>query len=227
MAVLLAALLAVFVMWAVLIIHELGHFVACLLMGVPVESFKLGSPVGPRLHLRLGKYFLQVSLLPFEASTIPKEGEEKDLRQTMPGRLAIVGAAGPVANLLSVGVLALTLGLGDKFWLSLTPFGLFSLGFGSIGVPLTVISTLIILLMEGPGGVLPAFAVLSVAGAIFSLLPFPLLSDGDLVMGILTKFDLSRKRVATIGVCYTTFLMLIAAVITAEGSWVRLSQWLF
>lgn len=114
----LAVLVAGFVVWAALIIHELGHFVACLLARIPVESFYLGLRGGPRLRFRVGGCSFQISPFFVFGGGV---AAGQDLRQVSLGRRLMFSLGGPVANLLSAVMLVLTLSLGDGPWFYFVP----------------------------------------------------------------------------------------------------------
>jgi regulator of sigma E protease len=137
---------------ALIIIHELGHFIVARLLKVDVEEFGLGFP--PRiatLFYAWGTRF-SLNLLPFGGFVRPK-GENDP---TVPGGLAAsrpwvrlsVLFAGPMANLL-VGVF------------------LYALIFSKIGMPITNQVQILEIAENSPAaqaGLLPGDLILSVNG---------------------------------------------------------------
>ncbi len=93
------------ILGGLIVIHELGHYVACLICGIQVKEFGLGLP--PRL-LKLGEWqgtTLSLNWIPLGGFVRP-EGEfdsrmPKGLAASPAGRRITVFAAGPLANILA------------------------------------------------------------------------------------------------------------------------------
>jgi regulator of sigma E protease len=96
------------VLAALIIVHELGHFIAARVLKVEVEEFGLGFPPRIATLFYAGKTRFSLNLIPFGGFVRPK-GENDP---SVPGGLAAASpwvrlgvlSAGPLANLL-VGVL--------------------------------------------------------------------------------------------------------------------------
>ncbi len=95
---------------ALVLLHELGHFLAAKALGIEVEEFGLGLP--PRL-LTIGEWGgtrFTINLIPLGGFVRPKMGatpEEPDaLRRATPPKRIVTLLAGPFMNLL-IGVLLL------------------------------------------------------------------------------------------------------------------------
>ncbi len=91
-----------------ILIHELGHFLAAKALGIEIEEFGIGFP--PRL-LRLFEWrgtVFTLNLIPFGGFVRPKgEGDPSKpdaLAQAPPLRRAVVILAGPLMNLLVGGL---------------------------------------------------------------------------------------------------------------------------
>lgn len=114
MGIVLRIAIGVVALFFLVLIHELGHFLAALLFGVKVESFSLGF--GPVLfHKKIGGTDYRFSAIPLGGYCGLKG--EKDLQKALdencavldaerdslygvhPLKRAAIGAAGPVANL--------------------------------------------------------------------------------------------------------------------------------
>ncbi len=101
----LGVLLALIVLSVLVILHELGHFVAARLSGVTVDEFGLGLP--PRIWgKKIGKTLVSINLLPFGGFVRPDEDSlnSKPLRSQ-----AFITVAGVLVNFF-VAYLLLTFG---------------------------------------------------------------------------------------------------------------------
>ena len=95
----------IFALAAMVILHELGHFIACRIFNVEVEEFGLGFPPRATTLFEAGGTKFTLNWLPFGGFVRPK-GENDP---SIPGGLAAanpwvrmaVFAAGPLMNLLS------------------------------------------------------------------------------------------------------------------------------
>lgn len=98
----------------IILVHELGHFVAARAIGVHVETFSLGF--GPTLFgIRLGETNFRISALPFggyvrmldEQTGGENVDDPRSFQSKARWQRAIVIIAGPVMNIvLAVGILA-------------------------------------------------------------------------------------------------------------------------
>ncbi len=117
----------------VVIIHELGHFFAAKLCGVDVESFSVGwGPVFLRKKWHGTEYRLSVlplggycgmkgenayrTALEEKLDYIPEE--EGGFYSVHPLKRVIIGAAGPVANLILAFIILTIVGMGDYTYYS-------------------------------------------------------------------------------------------------------------
>src|SRR3972149_3737189 len=100
----LVVLWTVLMVLSILVIHETGHFVMALLVGLPVKSLHLGIPLGPQIRTKLGKYPFTISLLPFGMAVMIDE--EMMWRIPLPRRV-LVFLSGPVAHLAAAIILSL------------------------------------------------------------------------------------------------------------------------
>ncbi len=101
----LGVLLALIVLSILVILHELGHFVAARLSGVTVDEFGLGLP--PKIWgKKVGKTLVSINLLPFGGFVRP---DEKSLDSKPLGAQAFITIAGVLVNFF-VAYLLLTFG---------------------------------------------------------------------------------------------------------------------
>ncbi len=106
-------LLFVLVLGFLVLVHELGHFLAARAVGIPIEEFGIGFP--PRLVTLFtwkGTRFT-LNLIPFGGFVRPKQGPTPDspdaLRAAPPKHQLLVLVAGPLMNLVTALVLFLVL----------------------------------------------------------------------------------------------------------------------
>ncbi len=98
-----------------ILIHELGHFIAAKLSNIPVQIFSVGF--GPKLwSFRKGKTEYRISALPIAGYVLPEVEDVDDFFQIDPSRRIAFALGGPLANIIMavicLGFLnALTMGL--------------------------------------------------------------------------------------------------------------------
>lgn len=98
-----------------LIVHELGHYIAVRLCGIPVEGFSIGF--GPIIwHKRVAGTDWKVKLMPLGGAN---EIEEDALMNLPAWKRMCIFAAGPGINLiLAIIALSVVYGLKDSFSIS-------------------------------------------------------------------------------------------------------------
>lgn len=92
--------LIIFILISFLIlIHELGHFIAAKLADIPIERFSIGF--GPKLwSFTKGKTEYRLSVLPIGGYLLPEIKNINDFYQTPSSRRIIFALGGPSANLI-------------------------------------------------------------------------------------------------------------------------------
>ena len=100
----------------VILLHELGHFIAARITGIRVKIFSIGF--GPKLlSWKKGVTEYRISMIPIGGYLLPDINEEKDYFAIPIVRRIIFAAGGPAANIIaSIILLALIRILqGDPF----------------------------------------------------------------------------------------------------------------
>jgi regulator of sigma E protease len=82
-----------------ILIHELGHFIAAKLSSIPIEIFSIGF--GPKLwSFRLGRTEYRISALPIAGYVLPKMEDPDDFFQIGSPRRIAFAMGGPTANII-------------------------------------------------------------------------------------------------------------------------------
>jgi len=103
----------VLVLGSLIVVHELGHFLACRALKIPVDEFGIGYP--PRLVTLFTWRGTKFSLnwLPFGGFVRPKGENDLDipdgLAATNPWKRILVFLAGPTMNLLTAVILSIAI----------------------------------------------------------------------------------------------------------------------
>jgi membrane-associated protease RseP (regulator of RpoE activity) len=210
---------------SILVIHEAGHFVMALLVGLPVKSLHLGIPLGPQIRTKLGKYPFTMSLLPFGAAVMIDD--EVMWRMSLSKRM-LVFIGGPLANLAAAMIVSLIVfGPEEGIRRGLTTVVLSLLGplmiatgqvpVSDISGPVGIVSISARVVSMAPLiGTVMMFTIVSAALGAINLLPIPGLDGGQVVMHSLVRLGMSRKweRWSTYG--SLTLLIVGMALITVK-----------
>jgi regulator of sigma E protease len=82
-----------------ILIHELGHFIAAKLSNIPIEIFSVGF--GPKLwSFQKGQTEYRLSALPIAGYVLPKIQNGGDFFQIAPSRRIVFALGGPLANVI-------------------------------------------------------------------------------------------------------------------------------
>jgi len=105
MAGLLSSLLpTLIVLGALIFIHELGHFIACKLVGVGVERFSIGF--GPELfHFHYQGTRVSLALVPFGGFVKPKGESEEEVKEAPEPDAYLTKGVGPKILIVTAGVI--------------------------------------------------------------------------------------------------------------------------
>jgi regulator of sigma E protease len=82
-----------------ILIHELGHFIAAKLLDIPIELFSIGF--GPKLwSIRIGQTEYRISALPIAGYVLPKIKDFDDFFQINSHKRIFFALGGPAANII-------------------------------------------------------------------------------------------------------------------------------
>lgn len=82
-----------------ILIHELGHFIAAKLSNIPIEVFSIGF--GPKLwSFQIGKTEYRISAIPIAGYVLPKMEDPDDFFQIDSSRRIAFAMGGPIANII-------------------------------------------------------------------------------------------------------------------------------
>jgi len=103
----------VFVLGALIFVHEFGHLIACKLLGIEVEEFGFGYPPRALKLFELGGTKFTLNWIPFGGFVRPKGQDDPSisggLAAASPWKRIAVLMAGPIMNLLTALVLFFTI----------------------------------------------------------------------------------------------------------------------
>jgi len=82
-----------------ILIHELGHFIAAKLSNIPIETFSIGF--GPKFwSFRIGQTEYRISALPIAGYVLPKMEVPEDFFKIGSSRRIAFALGGPLANII-------------------------------------------------------------------------------------------------------------------------------
>jgi regulator of sigma E protease len=224
-------LVVVLLLALLILIHEIGHFLAAAALGIPVERFSIGF--GPKLwSFKRKETEYWISAVPLGGYVLPAVRDERELLQIPWGKRILFCLGGPAANLALPVVLFMVLNLmaGD-----VSMHGIFVKPVVQTAELLCRIVTGLPQLFARPdalSGVVGIVAaggefvrsdvtravhftiLLSVNLAVFNLLPIPVLDGGKIVLYLLEKLHRKAVRLyvplTVIGVVLIVALLLYA-----------------
>jgi len=224
-------LAVVMIIGTLILIHELGHFLAARAAGIPVELFSVGF--GPALlKKRIGATEYRLSLVPLGGYILPAVRDEHDYFLIPVRKRVIFAIGGPAANMIVVpilyGVMSViqagfsaqgaiiepltqTALLTQKIIVSLSNlFSQHSSVMGIVGI-----------LHQGgrfiSGGIINIIKlalILSANLAVFNLLPLPALDGGKIILSLLEKIS-TRLRKIYVPIMIIGWLLIIGLMIYA------------
>jgi len=210
---------------ALILIHELGHFLTAVKLGVPIERFSLGF--GPKLISRRWKGVeFRLSMIPFGGYVLPKVKEIDDFYAIPIRKRILFSMGGPLANFIAAYLILLFINIyqagltGDILFTPLVQMISMTLGiFVSYGLLIqepTAVSGAVGMVSQGGQFVgssmvnLMVFTTfLSINLGLFNLLPIPALDGGKILFAVLEKVSL-RTRKLQLPVTIISILFLIA-----------------
>ncbi|HOD15313.1 MAG TPA: site-2 protease family protein [Spirochaetota bacterium] len=220
-----------FIIGLLILIHELGHFLAARAVGIGIETFSVGF--GPALwKKRSGDTEYRFSLVPLGGYVLPATADENDYFRIPVYKRIIFSLGGPAANLaLMLPLIALYNALGAGF----TAAGVFVEPFRQTGTLLLSIlgslqglftrpdsmSGIVGIMHQGgrfiDGDALHALRlafILSANLAVFNLLPLPVLDGGKIILCLLEKMH-HRLRNIYVPVMVAGWILIIGLMIYA------------
>jgi regulator of sigma E protease len=222
---------ALAIIGTLILVHELGHFLAARAVGIGIEVFSIGF--GPALwKTRSGGTEYRISLVPLGGYVLPAVSDENEYFRIPVYKRIIFSLGGPAANLLLILPLA---GLYNVLSAGFTPAGVFIEPFrqavhliaailGSLGSLFSrpeSISGIVGIMHQGGrfigGDALHALRlafILSANLAVFNLLPLPVLDGGKIVLCLLEKAS-HRFRKIYIPVITAGWLLIIGLALYA------------
>jgi regulator of sigma E protease len=194
-----------------IILHELGHFLAAKWMGIPIARFSLG--MGPKVWgFTMGETEYWLSMIPCGGYVLPAITDEEAFYKIPLNRRLLFSLSGPAANILGA---FLCLSLLNIAKIGCSVASAIDLPLEQIWRMALRIVTAIPLLFSQPehlsgivgiiaaGGaqvglslvkLLEFSVLLNVNLAVFNLLPIPPLDGGKIVMGLLRKIHQPLRR---------------------------------
>jgi len=220
------ALLAILLIGFLIFVHELGHHLAALWMGIPVARFSLGF--GPVLYRkRIGETDYCLSSIPLGGYVLPRCESDQEFFEIPVGKRIVFSLGGPVANF----AFALVLLAVARWWTNgLSWNGLFVWPLTELARQSLALLAVLPQLFTRPdqfsgvvgivsigktlvgSGLLSAisFAVLlNLNLAIFNLLPISPLDGGKILCALLEKIDRRLVKLQT-GFAMVGLVMLLA-----------------
>jgi membrane-associated protease RseP (regulator of RpoE activity) len=187
------ALYGILLLTVIVIIHELGHAVACLLIGVKVNKFQVFF--GRSLYSFKNKYLTEVGIgwFPLGGYILP---DEKGLKEKSAIKRIFMCSAGVLANLISVAVVYLFMGKG--LYVSVVvpfvsalyvffgfPYIVYTLIFSKVAVKASDLGgpVMVVQMLKGWGG----FAFISWNIAVMNIMPLLPLDGGHIFAEIVKK----------------------------------------
>lgn len=202
----------VFLISLLILVHELGHFLAAQWMKIPIARFSIG--IGPKLWgFKRGKTEYWISLFPIGGYVLPEIEDETEFFQIPIYKRIIFSIGGPIANIILplflFGILNVMVAGFSFTGILVAPFSqtLGFLGKFLAAIPLLFsrpdqLSGIVGIVAQGAQFVGPSMTrainfsiLLSLNLAIFNLLPVPALDGGKIILYLLEKVHPKLGRV--------------------------------
>ncbi|MBN1496085.1 MAG: site-2 protease family protein [Spirochaetes bacterium] len=220
-----------FILGTLILIHELGHFLAARAAGIPVELFSIGF--GPALIKKsMGATEYRISLIPLGGYVLPAVRDQDDYFHIPIWKRIAFALGGPAANLIATLVLFAILNIIHS-------------GFTSTGVLVEpfrqtadIIRRIMLSLSElftGNGSIMGIAGILHQGGkyigedgtnaiklalmlsanlAVFNMLPLPVLDGGKIILCLLERISV-RLRAAYLPIMIFGWLLVIGVMVYA------------
>ena len=195
-----------------IILHELGHFLAAKRMGIPIARFSLG--LGPKVWgFKMGETEYWLSMIPCGGYVMPAMKDEEAFDKIPLKSRILFSLGGPAANILGaflclslMNIVKLGCSVDSVIYLPLEKIWQMALQIGT-AIPLLFsqpenLSGIVGIVAAGGAHVGLSFVkllqfsvLLNVNLAVFNLLPILPLDGGKIVMGLLRKIYEPLRRV--------------------------------
>ncbi len=214
-----------------ILVHELGHFIAARAVGVPVEVFSIGF--GPALWKKtIGGTEYRISLVPLGGYVLPAVKDEQDYFRIPINKRIFFAIGGPMANLAPIiflfGALNVIQAGFSIAGVTVKPFlqtadliQRIFIAFMNLFAKPGSISGIVGILHDGGkfiGGdginAVRLAIIISANLAIFNLLPLPVLDGGKILFCILEKISI-RLRPLFVPIMVVGWLIIIGIMIYA------------
>lgn len=226
-------LLIAFVIGSLILLHELGHFLAARWLGIPISRFSVGF--GPLLwSFKHNETEFGLAWFPFGGYVLPALEDEDDWLKIPAFKRVLFALGGPVANVLVAVFLFAALnvhtGHGSFFNVMVLPWAQTAAMFGAMLASIPAIfshpdqlSGVVGIVAQGQEYVGFSLAralhfaiILSINLAVLNMLPIPALDGGKILMACAEKvWPASRRyhlRLAVAGWVFLIGLMLFATI---------------
>jgi regulator of sigma E protease len=200
----------ILVLGALILIHELGHFLTAVKLGVPMERFSLGF--GPKLISRRWRGVeFRLSMIPFGGYVLPKVKEIDDFYAIPTGKRILFSIGGPLANFITAYLVLLGINIyrtGLTGGILFTPLiqmismtiGIFA-SYGMLIQEPSAVSGAVGMVSQGGQFVGSSFVnllifttFLSINLGLFNLLPIPALDGGKILFAALEKVSMKTRK---------------------------------
>ncbi len=204
-------ILAILLIGLVILFHELGHFVAARIVGIPIKIFSVGF--GPALWKReKGVTEYRLALIPIGGYVMPAIDNEEDLFQLSVYQRVVMTIGGPLASLIlavisfsliniftgslslkAILIVPVTQTLAIFYQMLLSLPGLFSNHrqlSGVVGIVAQWGQVFGVDLIKG----FSFTAIISINLAFLNLLPLPIFDGGKIMLYLLEKIHPVIKR---------------------------------
>jgi regulator of sigma E protease len=214
-----------------ILVHELGHFLAARAVSVPIEVFSIGF--GPALWKKtIGGTEYRISLVPLGGYVLPAVKDEQDYFRIPVYKRILFSLGGPAANLVPILILFGALNIiqsGFSFTgIAIEPFRQTAdlirrifIAFANLFAKPGNVSGIVGILHDGGkfiGGdgvnAIRLTVIISANLAIFNLLPLPVLDGGKILFCILEKISV-RLRPLFVPIMVIGWVLIIGLMIYA------------
>lgn len=228
---------------AVIVVHEFGHYLAAIKLGVKVREFSIGFPFSPRIAtlFRHRETEFTVRLLPlggFVSFSSNDDADSPRFLKTGRWKRAIISAAGPAFN---IAFAFLILAPAFFFGKGLPVYDSLALSASSIIDGFSGLLNIVVSFITGAGSInqlsgpigiahiagkaaktgffdlLYFTGLLSLSLGIFNLLPLPALDGGHLVILLIEsikKRTMTDRAYQVIGIAGISFFLILTAVVS-------------